>query len=102
MGRIFSDTGVQADIWDDGSVDTLQAAVDATCEVEEAEEVPKGHDQQGFAATYAGKTWVAMRKWQSVYRKEVRMVMGLEWFREMGLVFLDDFTLALTSKTGML
>jgi len=57
---------------------------------------------RGFAATHAGKTWVAMRRWQSVYRKEVRMVMGLEWFREMGLVFLDDFTLALTSKTGTL
>jgi len=24
----------------------VQAAVDAACEVEEAEEVPKGHDQQ--------------------------------------------------------
>jgi hypothetical protein len=36
--------GVQADIWDDGSVDTVQAASTAACEVEEAEEVPKGHD----------------------------------------------------------
>ena len=29
MGRIFPDTGVQADIWEYRSVDTKQAAVDA-------------------------------------------------------------------------
>jgi RNA-directed DNA polymerase len=53
---------------------------------------------RGFPAVEAHKTWVAMKKWQSVHRKEVRMVIGLEWFRIMGLVFLDDFTL---SPTGM-
>lgn len=57
---------------------------------------------RGFAAAQAWRTWVAMRRWQSVYRKEVLMVMSLEWFREMGLVFLDDFTLAPTGKTGTL
>ena len=53
---------------------------------------------RGFPAVEAHRTWVAMKKWQSVHRKEVRMAMGLRWFRGMGLVFLDDFTL---SPTGM-
>lgn len=57
---------------------------------------------RGFSAKEAYRTWVAMKKWQSVYRKEVLFVMSLEWFRDMGLVFLNDFTLAPTSKTGML
>ena len=57
---------------------------------------------RGFAAAHAWRTWVAMRRWQSVYRKEVLMVMSLEWFREMGLVFLEDFILAPTGKTGTL
>ena len=51
MGRIYPGIGVQADIWEYRSVDTKQAAVDAACEVEEAEEVPKGHDQQRLSGS---------------------------------------------------
>ena len=57
---------------------------------------------RGFPVEEAHRTWIAMRRWQSVYRKEVLFVMSLEWFRDMGLVFLNDFSLAPTSKTGML
>lgn len=45
----------------------------------------------GFAPKEAHRTWVKMKSWHSIYRKEVRMVMNLEWFRNMGLVFLEDF-----------
>jgi len=37
-----------------------------------------------------------MDKWRSIYRKEVRMVLRLKRFRQMGLVFLEDFTPAPT------
>jgi len=36
--------------------------------------------------------WVKMNRWQSVNREEVKYVMGLNWFRMQGLVFLHDFT----------
>jgi len=57
---------------------------------------------RGCPVAEAHRTWIAMKKWQSVHRKEVLFVMSLEWFREMRLVSLNDFTLAPTSKTGML
>jgi len=47
----------------------------------------------GIKPHYAQKTWVSMSKWKSVRRKEVRMVLNLTWFREMGLTFLEDFTM---------
>jgi RNA-directed DNA polymerase len=50
--------------------------------------------KSGYRPQEAHKTWIRMDKWQSVIRKEVRFVMNLGWFREQGLIFLDDFTLA--------
>jgi RNA-directed DNA polymerase len=38
----------------------------------------------------AQKTWVNMRRWASSNRKIVNWVLDLNWFREMGLIFLDD------------
>jgi RNA-directed DNA polymerase len=40
----------------------------------------------------ARKTWVAMKAWRSVRREEVRIILGLDWFRKIGLVFLNDYT----------
>lgn len=48
--------------------------------------------KSGFKPEDAHKTWVKMNRWQSVSRKEVKYVMGLDWFRTQGLVFLNDFT----------
>lgn len=48
----------------------------------------------GFDPHKAHRTWVRMNRWQSVMRKEVRFVMNLEWFRDVGLVFLYDFAWA--------
>jgi len=52
--------------------------------------------QTGFPVWEARRTWVEMDKWRSIYRKEVRMVLCLKWFRQMGLVFLEDFAPAPT------
>ena len=38
------------------------------------------------------RIWVKMNKWQSTTRKEVRIVMNLEWFKRQGLIFLHDYT----------
>ncbi|MCP4668406.1 MAG: group II intron reverse transcriptase/maturase [Deltaproteobacteria bacterium] len=46
----------------------------------------------GFKPQEARKTWIRMNKWQSVNRPVVRFVMNLKWFREWGLIFLNDFT----------
>jgi RNA-directed DNA polymerase len=40
----------------------------------------------------ARRVWIKMNKWQSVYRRPVRFVLNLQWFRRQGLVFLNDFT----------
>lgn len=50
--------------------------------------------QAGLPLEQAQRTWVRMNKWQSVERRQVRFVLNLEWFREQGLFFLHDFTLA--------
>jgi RNA-directed DNA polymerase len=50
----------------------------------------------GFAPKEAHRVWIKMNRWQSVMRRPVRFVMDLNWFRERGLVFLHDFTLALS------
>jgi RNA-directed DNA polymerase len=42
----------------------------------------------------AHRVWIRMNRWQSVMRRPVRFVMNLDWFRERGLVFLHDFTIA--------
>jgi group II intron reverse transcriptase/maturase len=48
----------------------------------------------GYTPRDAHKVWIKMDRWQSVMRREVRFVMSLAWFREHGLLFLHDFTLA--------
>jgi RNA-directed DNA polymerase len=53
--------------------------------------------KSGFPVWESRRTWVEMDKWRSIYRKEVRMVLCLKWFRQMGLVFLEDFTPAPTA-----
>lgn len=46
----------------------------------------------GYKPPEARKVWVKMNKWQSVNRKEVKVVMNLQWFRRQGLSSLNDFT----------
>jgi RNA-directed DNA polymerase len=48
----------------------------------------------GFDPPEAHRIWVKMNRWQSVMRRPVRFVMNLNWFRERGLIFLHDFTIA--------
>ncbi len=48
----------------------------------------------GFDPKEAHRVWIKMNRWQSVMRRPVRFVMNLNWFREWGLVFLHDFTIA--------
>ena len=48
----------------------------------------------GFDPKDARRTWIKMNRWQSVMRRPVRFVMNLDWFRQRGLVFLNDFTVA--------
>ncbi len=48
----------------------------------------------GFEPKDAYRVWIKMNRWQSVMRRPVRFVMNLSWFRERGLVFLHDSTLA--------
>ena len=48
----------------------------------------------GFDPQQARRVWVRMNRWQSVMRRPVRFMMNLDWFRERGLVFLHDFTIA--------
>lgn len=40
------------------------------------------------------RTWIKMNQWQSVMRRPVCFVMNLDWFRERGLIFLHDSTIA--------
>lgn len=46
----------------------------------------------GFKPQEAHRVWMRMNKWQSVHRSAARFVMNLKWFRQQGLVFLNDFT----------
>lgn len=48
----------------------------------------------GYDPKQAHRVWIKMTRWQSVMRRPVRFVMNLNWFRERGLVFLQDFTIA--------
>ena len=48
----------------------------------------------GFDPKEAHRVWIKMNRWQSVMRRPVRFMMSLDWFRERGLVFLHDFTIA--------
>ena len=45
----------------------------------------------GFDPREAHKTWVNMKTWHSAQRKIVCFVLSPDWFRNMGLVFLNDF-----------
>jgi RNA-directed DNA polymerase len=51
----------------------------------------------GVPQTVAQKTWVAMRSWRSAYRGEVQRVLNLGWFRNLGLIFLSDYSPTPTS-----
>ena len=46
----------------------------------------------GLNPKEALKTWVNMKSWRSIYRKEVLIVLKLDRFRELGLTFLDDYS----------
>ena len=48
----------------------------------------------GLDPQEAHRTWIKMNRWQSVMRRPVRFVMNLKWFRERGLIFLHDSTIA--------
>ena len=50
--------------------------------------------EAGFDPKEAYRIWIKMNRWQSVMRRPVRFVMNLDWFRERGLVFLHDYTIA--------
>jgi hypothetical protein len=50
----------------------------------------------GFDPNEAHRTWIKMNRWQSVMRPPVRYVMNMDWFRQRGLVFLHDSTIALS------
>jgi group II intron reverse transcriptase/maturase len=51
----------------------------------------------GIPVWRARRIWVAMRSWQSASRREVLRVLDLDWFRSLGLVFLQDYLAAPTS-----
>jgi len=53
--------------------------------------------QAGIPVWRARRVWVAMRSWQSASRREVLRVLDLDWFRRLGLVFLQDYLAAPTS-----
>ena len=44
----------------------------------------------GFDPREAHRTWVNMKTWRSAERKIVCLLLSPEWFRNLGLVFLDD------------
>ena len=46
----------------------------------------------GFDPREAYKTWASMKTLRSAQRKAVCIVLSPEWFRRLGLVFLDDFS----------
>jgi len=52
--------------------------------------------KSGFDPQEAHRVWIKMKRWQSVMRQPARFVMNLNWFRECGLVFLHDFTIAIS------
>jgi RNA-directed DNA polymerase len=47
----------------------------------------------GIPPDEAKNTWVNMKRWRSARRWVVQIVLSIEWFRNIGLVFLDDFTI---------
>ena len=51
----------------------------------------------GVPQHYAQQVWVAMSSWRSVQRNEVQRVLNLGWFRNLGLIFLSDYSYKSTS-----
>jgi RNA-directed DNA polymerase len=51
----------------------------------------------GIPQSHAERIWVAMTAWHSVHRPEVQRVLNTGWFRNMGLIFLSDYSLKPTS-----
>jgi RNA-directed DNA polymerase len=51
----------------------------------------------GVPVWRARRVWVAMRSWQSANRREVLRVLNADWFRSLGLVFLQEYSAASTS-----
>jgi hypothetical protein len=51
----------------------------------------------GIPPSHAERIWVAMTAWHSVHRPEVQRVLNTGWFRNMGLIFLSDYSLKPTS-----
>jgi RNA-directed DNA polymerase len=49
--------------------------------------------KEGLNPDIAKRTWVKMKKWKSIRRKEVMITLGLSWFRKLGVIFLEDYTL---------
>jgi RNA-directed DNA polymerase len=54
----------------------------------------------GFRPQQAREVWIRMDRWHSVRKEEVRKVLNHGWFRNLGLVFLDDFTSAPPGKVS--
>ncbi|MGZ3804235.1 MAG: group II intron reverse transcriptase/maturase [Thermodesulfobacteriota bacterium] len=48
--------------------------------------------RMGYTSKVANSTWVNMKRWRSVNRPEVKTVLPNEWFKRLGLVFLDNYT----------
>lgn len=53
---------------------------------------------QGVNPREAHRVWTKMDRWKSVNRSEVRFIMDLNWFRNLGLFCLHDYTLALSQS----
>ena len=66
----------------------------AAGQVEEIQEIPAGHDPCGHPRVAGPADMGAMRGWQSASRREVLKVLDLDWFRGLGLVFLQDYLAA--------
>ena len=47
----------------------------------------------GFDPEVAHRTHIRMRKWASVERKSVQFTLNLDWFKQIGLIFLNDYLL---------
>jgi len=56
--------------------------------------------EAGFDPHEARRVWIKMNRWQSVTRPPVRFVMNLDWFRNLGLIFLHDYTRAFSRTRG--
>jgi len=56
--------------------------------------------RSGVKPGEAQRVWVRMNRWQSVMRKEVRFVLNNEWFRRLGLIFLNDYTRGFSHPEG--